>query len=179
MNKIVLDLTQGHLENWQAAFREKMQGVNEKWAHPVALASSLLPTGVKLAPPATHAFPFYLKFLILARERTENGKFKLATTEQRGLMVRAAIQTAWLTDAPWQAEEVPGLSGKLVSWMGKQIDETYSDFAYDVDKALVEAALEAGWFPDLTQLPLQPSEVENLARLVKLAYRNADELDPE
>lgn len=175
----IIDLTQGHLEEYQAVLREKMQAVNALWAHHVGLLSPLVPTALSLAPPATHAFPFYLKFITLVRERTEQGKFNLSLTERRGLIVRAAITSGWLVEAPWTVEEVPTLPAKLVAWLGKHLDETYSDFDYDVDKAQAEAALEAGWFLDLSALPVQPSEVERLAQTVKQAYRLATELDPE
>ena len=90
--------------------------------------------------------------------------------------MRAAITSGWLVEAPWTVEEVPTLPAKLVAWLGKHLDETYSDFDYDVDKAQAEAALEAGGFLDLSALPVQPSEVERLAQAVKQAYREVIEI---
>ena len=177
MQTEIVKLTQGHLEDYQAAFREAMQAVNEKWQQNVIITSKSLNLVITLGPPATRAFPFFLEFLRQAQERTENGQFRLTREEQRGLMIRAALTTGWLKEAPWKAEDVRGMDTKVATWLGKKLDETYSDYDYDVDCAQVKAAFNARWYLDAP--PTEPTEIERLAQAVKNAYRAATELDPE
>lgn len=178
MSKII-PLTQGHLEDYQAAFREAMQPVHEKWQADMGLTSPTLQLTVTLASPATRAFPFYLEFLRQVRERTLDGQYRLTKEEQRGLMIRAALTTGWLKDAPWKPEDVRSLEAKTATWLGKKLDAIYSDYDYDVDVAQVQAALKAGWFETVAVMPDEPSEIERLSQLVKNAYRAATALDPE
>jgi len=175
----IVPLTQGHLEDHQAAFREAMQAVNEKWKNPLILTLKSLNLVITLGPPATQAFPFYLEFLRQAQARTNNGQYRLTKEEHRGLMIRAALTTGWLIDAPWKPEDVRFLEAKTATWLGKKLDDVYSDYDYDVDVAQVQAALDAGWFQTVSVMPEDPPEIERLSQLVKNAYRAATELDPE
>lgn len=175
----IVPLTQGHLEDHQAAFREAMQAVNEKWQDSMLLMLKSLNLVLTLGSPATQAYPFYLEFLRQAQARTQNGKYRLNKEERNGLMIRAALTTGWLKDAPWKPEDVRDMDTKTATWLGNKLDAIYSDYDYDVDVAQVRAALEAGWFQTVAVMPEEPSEIERLSQLVKNAYRAATELDPE
>lgn len=175
----IVPLTQGHLEHYQDVLRRLMEEVNGRWQERVELVSKRFELHLWLAPPATHAYPYYLAFLTQVRERTENGRFKLSQDEQRGLMIRAALASGWLIEAPWKVEEVPALPANLAAWLGKRLDEVYSDYDYDVDVAQVKAALEAGWFETVAVLPEEAEALEALALAVKNANREARQIDPE
>lgn len=176
----IVPLTQGHLEAYQDALRVHLRAVNAAWQAEVEIASAAVEARLRLAPPATHAYPFYQKFLDLFREKANtDGATNLSRPEQYGLMTRAAILSGWLLDVPWKPEEVPTLPAKLVTWLGHKLDATYSDYDFAVETAQVKAALDAGWFENLAVLPEEPSDIEALAKQAQKAYREATELPPE
>lgn len=173
---IITNLTQGHLEAYQEAFRKKLQPVQQANQEPVMHFSQPLDFTLRLDAPAKFAYPFYQQFLALVQTRETP---LLSKPEQYGLMVRAALLSGWIVDAPWQVEEVASLPAKLVSWLGAKLDETYSDYDFAIEEIQVQAAEQASWFLDTGPMPTEPQEIEAVAKLVQAAYRAATDIAPE